>query len=154
IVLRDGKRYIEAFDPAPIRASRPALGLPPAPVIMITGGLGHMGLSLAEAVFSKLKARLVLIGRTALPEPSRWAEKANDPNTTPAHRNILQRLAKMRNERDEVLALNADLNDASAVKKAVQSAIQRFGGIDMVVHGAARIDAAAFASAADTGVEV
>ena len=60
----------------------------------------------------------------------------------------------MRAERDEVLVLKADLNDSVAVHAAVDAAIARFGRIDLLVHGAARIDAAAFASAAETGPEV
>ena len=121
---------------------------------MVTGGLGHMGINLAEAMFERMNARLVLIGRSPLPEPNRWATLGEDQATAPELRNLLRRLAKMRARRDELLVLAADLNDYSQVAAAVDAAIARFGHIDLVVHGAARIDAAAFGSAAETGPEV
>jgi len=96
----------------------------------------------------------VLLGRTVLPEPAQWAERSEDPATSSQHKTLLGRLAKLRGQRDDVLVLNADLNDADQVKQAVDTAMARFGRIDMVVHGAARIDAAAFASAAETRWEV
>ena len=42
-------------------------------------------------------------------------------------------------------SLKADMNDAAQVAAAVDAAIARFGRIDLLVHGAARIDAGAFA---------
>jgi SAM-dependent methyltransferase/acyl carrier protein len=113
-----------------------------------------MGINLAEAMFEKIDARLVLIGRSPLPEPDRWAALSEDPSTAPELRNLLKRLVKMRAQRDELLVLAADLNDYAQVAAAVDAAIAHFGHIDLVVHGAARIDAAAFASAAETGPEV
>ena len=43
------------------------------------------------------------------------------------------------------LVVAADLNDAAQVSAAVDAAIERFGRIDLVVHGAGRVDPAAFA---------
>jgi acyl carrier protein len=56
----------------------------------------------------------------------------------------------MRAQRDEVAVLTADLNDGAQVKAAVDAGFERFGRIDMVVHGAARIDAGAFGAVAET----
>src|SRR5262249_13582798 len=101
-----------------------------------------------------LNARLALVGRTAVPEPEEWQAQSEDPNVTPELRSLLARLAKLRAERDEGLGVKADVNDASQVNAAVEATIARFGRIDLVVHGAARIDAGAFASAAETGADV
>ena len=154
VAMRGGHRFVEAFEPLVIRSARTPEDLPKQPVVMITGGLGHMGLSLAEGLFKDLRARLVLAGRSALPEASQWAARSEDPATSPEQRMILRRLATMRAQRDEVLLLKADFNIAEEVNAAVDAAIAHFGRIDLVVHGAARIDAAAFASAAETGPEV
>ena len=154
VALRAGGRFIEAFEPAPIRVSRPPADLPEHPVVLITGGLGHMGLSLAEAVFTKLGAKLVLVGRADVPEPSQWSAASQSLDTPAPLKNVLERLAKMRTERDEVQVLKADFNQSAQVKAAVDAAIARFGTVDLVIHGAARIDAAAFASAAETTFEV
>lgn len=154
LAMRGGNRFVETFVPTATSASKPPLNLPESPVVLITGGLGHMGLHLAETMFANIGARLVLLGRTALPIPPEWAAASEDPSVSEGQRKILKRLAAMREKRDEVMVLRADLNKAAEVMEAVDLAVQRFGRIDMVVHGAARIDAAAFASAAETGAQV
>lgn len=154
IAMRKGQRFVEAFASVATKPPGPPLDLPESPVVLITGGLGHMGLHLAEVMFAGIGARLALVGRTTLPIPTEWAAASEDSSVSADQRAMLKRLAAMRDTRDDVIVLRADLNKASDVMEAVDLAIQRFGKIDMVIHGAARIDAAAFASAADTGMEV
>ena len=154
VAMRKGDRFVESFVPIATNAPKSALNLPESPVVLTTGGLGHMGLHLAEAMFNNIGARLVLLGRSTLPEPAEWAAASEDSSVPEAQRNILKRLSTMQSQRDELLVLRADLNQASEVMAAVDAAMGRFGRIDLIVHGAARIDAAAFASAAETGVEV
>jgi phthiocerol/phenolphthiocerol synthesis type-I polyketide synthase E len=154
VALRGGVRFVEVYDPVELPLKDQPQGVPDQPVVLVTGGLGHMGLILSEGLFHALDAKLVLVGRTALPEPDAWAAAAKDPATPDAQRTVLRRLAAMHAERDDVLVLRADMNRADEVRRAIDLAIERFGRIDVVVHGAARIDAGAFASAADTGESV
>jgi phthiocerol/phenolphthiocerol synthesis type-I polyketide synthase E len=154
VAMRGGRRFVETFVPLPTGPPKDPLDLPERPVVLITGGLGHMGLHLAEAMFHKIGARLVLVGRATLPHPAEWAAASQDGSVSEAQREILKRLAAMRTQRDEVLVLKADLNRADEVSSAVDAAFAHFGQVDLAVHGAARIDAAAFASAAETGPEV
>lgn len=154
VAIRDGKRFVEAFEPVPIRTSKPATNLPASPVVLITGGLGYMGLTLAEALFTKARAKVALLGRSALPPPTEWAAKIDDPETSPQQKALLQRIAKMRADRNDVAVFPADMNHPDEVRSAVDAAIARFGGVDLVVHGAARIDAAAFGSVANTDWDV
>jgi acyl transferase domain-containing protein/SAM-dependent methyltransferase len=154
VALRGGRRLIEAYEPVVVDSIGAPLGWPDRPVVFITGGLGHIGLSLAEQMIARLRARLVLLGRGALPPPELWAEKADDPETPADLRPTLRRLAKMRGDRDEIIVVNADLNHGDQVRAAVDRALARFGHIDVVVHGAGRVDAAAFAPAAETGASV
>ncbi|MGA8439230.1 MAG: SDR family oxidoreductase [Candidatus Sulfotelmatobacter sp.] len=154
VAMRGGRRFVQAFEPLVVKSATAPQNLPTQPVVFITGGLGHMGLSLAEGLFRDLGARLVLAGRSALPVASQWTARSEDPATAPEQRIVLRRLAAMRAQRDEVLVLKADFNNAQDVKAAVDAAIAHFGRIDLVVHGAARIDAAAFAPVAETGLEV
>lgn len=154
VALREGRRFLEAYEPAPLPHTDTALDLPDRPVVLVTGGLGHIGINLSERLFERAGARLVLIGRSGLPPAEEWAASAADPQTPFAQRALLKRLARMQGERDDVLVVRADLNDGAEVKAAVDAAIARFGRIDVVVHGAGRIDAAAFASVAETGPSV
>jgi phthiocerol/phenolphthiocerol synthesis type-I polyketide synthase E len=154
LALRGGQRFVEDFEPVAINSIDPPLGLPEHPVVMVTGGLGHMGMYLSEALFSSTGARLALIGRSSLPEAEQWANLSEDPSVSSEQRELFRRLAKLRAKRDELLTVSADMNDAEQVRGAVDATMARFGRIDMVIHGAARIDPAAFASASETGPEV
>lgn len=154
VALRKGHRYVESFVPTVTNAPKAPLNLPEAPVVLITGGLGHMGLHLAEAMFASIGARLALMGRATVPKAERWAAASEDQSLTEDQRKILRRLSAMRETRDDVVVLKADLNKPEEVMAAVDAAVAHFGKIDLVVHGAARIDAGAFASASETGVEV
>jgi acyl transferase domain-containing protein/SAM-dependent methyltransferase len=154
VALRGGNRYVEIQDATPIPAAGVPHNLPERPVVVITGGLGHMGMSLAEGLFTHLGARLVLMGRSAMPPPNEWRPRSEDQRATPEARKLLGRLAHMHEQRDEVMVVNADFNQKAQVRAGVDEAIARFGQIDMVIHGAARIDAAAFASVAETTTAV
>jgi acyl transferase domain-containing protein/ubiquinone/menaquinone biosynthesis C-methylase UbiE len=154
VAIRNGMRFVERFEPAPLRTVKPPIDLPANPVVLITGGLGHMGINLAEALFTKMGAKLILLGRSPLASPTEWAAVIEDPQTPPQQKRLLERLLKMRTARAEVIAVSADMNNAAQVRAAVDSGIAQFGKIDLVVHGAARIDPAAFGSAAETDWEI
>jgi malonyl CoA-acyl carrier protein transacylase/protein-L-isoaspartate O-methyltransferase len=150
VAYRQGRRFVYAYEPRPIAESRPPAGVPSNPVVMVTGGLGYMGLILAEAAFFGLGARLVLMGRTQLPPPQEWAATSEDLTVPEAQRTLLRRLAVMRAERDDVMVTRTDLADVAQVRTAVDAAVERFGRVDIVVHGAANVGPAAFGSTADT----
>ncbi|MDX1416126.1 MAG: SDR family oxidoreductase, partial [Candidatus Promineifilaceae bacterium] len=151
VALRGGQRYIETFEPVIIDTIEDPLELPENPVVLISGGMGYMGLHLAEGLFDQMNARLVLLSRTAMPPSDQWAALSEKSTTKPGLAAKLRRLARMHNERKDVLVLAADLNEAEQVAAAVDDAFAHFGHIDLVIHGAARVDAAAFGSAAETG---
>ena len=109
VALRHGRRYIRVYEPVTIPDTSPPLGLPPNPVILITGGLGYIGLTVAEAVFSELGARLVLVSRSQLPPSQEWQAMSESPGTSPEQRAVLRRLTLMSAERDDVLVVAAEL---------------------------------------------
>ncbi|MEA2506704.1 MAG: hypothetical protein QOH48_1322 [Actinomycetota bacterium] len=154
VALRDAKRYVRDYERVPLAESGNTRDLPEHPVVMVTGGLGHMGLILAEVLFARMGARLALVGRSEFPEPDSWEALSHSPDTPDGMRAVLRRLLAMRNERDDVLVLAADLGDGQQVLDAVDAALAHFGRIDILVHGAADVSPAAFGPAAETGPSV
>ncbi len=75
VAYRDGQRLVQAFAPARFGAA-PAVParLRKRGVYIITGGLGAVGLQVAEYLARCVQARLVLVGRTPLPERAAWDE--------------------------------------------------------------------------------
>ena len=132
VALRDGGRFVRAYRPSPISDTEDSHELPERPVVMVTGGLGYMGITLGESLFKAFDARLVLVGRSTFPDPEQWLERAEDPSFDDHEREILRRLAAMHSVRDDVLVLTADLRDEAQVRAAVDAACERFGAIDVV----------------------
>lgn len=73
VAYRGGQRLVQAFAPARFGAA-PAIPsrLRERGVYIITGGLGAVGLQIAAYLARSVQAKLVLVGRTPLPERAEW----------------------------------------------------------------------------------
>lgn len=89
-------------------------------VYLITGGLGGLGLEVADWLAREFKARVALVSRNA---ESRAAE----------HRD---RIRAWEAEGAEVLVCSADVADAASMRRALERVRVRFGRLDGVIHAA------------------
>lgn len=71
LALRDGALWEQTFAPLPPAAPAPQC-LREGATVLVTGGLGSMGLAFARCLWQDLHARLVLVGRTGLPPQDQW----------------------------------------------------------------------------------
>ncbi|MEV0256061.1 SDR family oxidoreductase [Streptomyces sp. NPDC050732] len=137
VALRNGHRWVQRFRPAP--APRPADGttaLRPGGVYLITGGLGGIGLALAGHLAKEYGARLVLTGRTPLPDPASYATWL-DTHTPdhPAYAKVTA-LRELADVAGGLLTVAADVTDRAAMAEAVAEAERRFGAVDGWFHAA------------------
>ncbi|WP_433574458.1 SDR family NAD(P)-dependent oxidoreductase [Nocardia brasiliensis] len=137
VALRGRRR----FTPQHARLAPPPV---PAPtevlrergVYVITGGLGGVGLAMAQRLAEQVRARLVLVGRSGLPDESAWDDVVADP-ATPAE--LTRRIGEVRAliaVGAEVVVLSADVSDQGDMRKVVDETLTRFGRIDGVLHAA------------------
>ncbi|MBB5873494.1 acyl transferase domain-containing protein/acyl carrier protein [Allocatelliglobosispora scoriae] len=136
--VRAGEIWLRRYEPYPIAELGP-LEHPIADgeTVLITGGLGDVGLVLARHLASKYSAKLVLTAHSPLPPREQWqsflaAVPAGGERTARHIRSVLD----LESRGAEVLALSADVADREQMLAVVQAAIGRFGKIDVVVHGA------------------
>lgn len=105
-------------------------------VYLITGGLGGIGLTLAEYLVKTVRARLVLTGRSAFPVKEKWEHWL----TTHAEDDMISRkirkLQAIETLQSEVLVLSADVADQKQMEEVLAQAEERFGAINGVVHAA------------------
>jgi len=113
VALRGSQRWVEDYEPLPSTA--PVQRLRPEGVYLITGGLGSLGLLLAEHLARTVRARLVLIGRRAV--------GASDPQ-----------VQSVEAAGGAVLALQADVTDEQAMAAAFAEVERRWGRVDGVFH--------------------
>ena len=132
VAYRGAHRWVKTFEP--VRRDVPVTQrLRQRGVYLVTGGLGGMGLALARHLAQQWQARLVLLGRTALPARGDWAAAAAGADALAA---ILRRVQELESLGAEVLVLSADVAGAEGLRAAIGHARQHFGAIDGVIHAA------------------
>ncbi len=132
---RNGHRWVEAFEPLPVDApSGMPARLRERGVYLITGGLGGLGLLVARFLAETVKARLILVGRSDVPDRTEWTSwltsHAEDDSTSARIRSLqdLESLGA------EVFVAQADVSDRAAMERAVADARTRFGTVHGVFH--------------------
>jgi NADP-dependent 3-hydroxy acid dehydrogenase YdfG/acyl carrier protein len=136
VALRAHGRYERAYDPLRL-PRRSSTGLRPEGVYCITGGLGRIGLALAEFLAREVRARLVLLGRSALPAREEWTRWLAENGEREAERAaVIRRLQALEDLGSEVLTVSADVADEAALKQALRLGEERFGPLHGVIHGA------------------
>ncbi len=137
VAYRGNYRSVQVYEPVKVKAtSAAAAGLRQGGVYLITGGLGQIGLGLADYLARTVQARLVLTARTPLPPPPDWpAWLATHDEADPISRK-LARLRRIEAQGGEVLTLAADVGDLAQMR-AVMARIERdYGQLHGVVHAA------------------
>lgn len=105
-------------------------------VVLITGGLGGLGLCLAEQLAKQAQARLVLLSRSAFPAEESWdswlAEHAAED---PTSQRIL-RLRELQEAGADVMVAQGDVAHLEEMRALVADVKRRFGRVDGVLHAA------------------
>jgi NAD(P)-dependent dehydrogenase (short-subunit alcohol dehydrogenase family) len=148
VAYRKGRRWVQTYEPVQIaEPAADSLPLRQGGVYLITGGLGKLGLALAECLARDCKARLVLIGRSMFPDHAEWNDwLAQHADTDPTSLKI-RRLLSMEETGGEVLVCCADSTDREQMARVIEQACGRFGAIHGVIHGAGATSADSFGSA-------
>ena len=140
VAFRDGERWTESLEQIDLPATSEHQGFRQRGVYLITGGLGDLGLVIAEELARNCKARLVLVGRTPFPSAAQW-KSLIEAAETPAH--VLRQIRKLIQIQAlgaEVLVLTGDVSQREAMRRVIDNARARFGSIDGVIHTAGVLD--------------
>ena len=102
-------------------------------VYVISGGLGKVGLLIAQYLSNQVKARVCLIGRTPLPSRELWTDlcQHDSPQST-----TIQAILALERSGSEVLVLSCDIANVSELLSAFDLCTRRFGPINGVFHAA------------------
>ena len=134
VAYRGEHRWIQAFESVELKPAQ--VPFKSQGVYLITGGLGGIGLTVAEHLGQSLQAKLVLTGRSEFPERESWESwLANHPEDDPISGKI-EKLLALEKARAEVLVCQADVADEAQMRRVVELANQRFGNVNGVIHAA------------------
>jgi acyl transferase domain-containing protein len=137
VARRAGRRWVRRYErlalPTPDGA---ALPLRREGRYLITGGLGGMALSMARWLAREYRARLLLTARSPLPPRESWDAWLESHAADERHAQAISAIRAIEADGGDVLVAVADAADAAAMAIAVESARQRYGGLDGVIHAA------------------
>jgi acyl transferase domain-containing protein len=136
IAYRGNQRWVQTFEPVRLSDDRQgAIPLREGGVYLITGGMGGIGLALAEHLAQAAQAKLVLTTRSAFPERQEWQALLD----TGGDDELCDRIRKVQALEEmgaEVLTFSADVADPEQMREVIEQSRQRFGEIHGVIHSA------------------
>ena len=141
VAYRGRTRWLSAWENLPLASE--ATGrtkLRQGGAYILTGGVGGIGLVLAEHLAKTAAAHLVLVGRSPFPAPDTWEQLAHHAGTKPALRDKLQALLRMQAAGGTVDILQADVQDAKRMREVVAHARNASRGLAGIIHAAGVVD--------------
>ncbi len=137
IAFRGNERWEQTLKPVKLEksAAKP-LPLKEGGVYLVIGGLGGIGLEMAKFLADKVKAKLILSGRSALPagkDRIKWLATHDREDKDSIRIRKVEELEKLG---AEVLIVGADVTDRNQVQELLSRAKKRFGTLNGVIHSA------------------
>ena len=129
--LRIQHRYIETFRPLPDAYG--AAELRTGGVVLITGGMGGLGLEVAGRLFDIAQMRFVLLSRWQPPPIEEWPERAR---ATDRIGQALRKVLALKARGADVLVVRGDVAVTADMARVIDEVRGHFGPIHGVVHAA------------------
>ncbi|MEM8677561.1 MAG: SDR family oxidoreductase [Cyanobacteria bacterium P01_G01_bin.67] len=140
IAYRGNQRWVQAFEAVRLdKLAEPPKRLRRNGIYLITGGLGGIGLTLAEYLAQTVQAKLVLLGRSGLPTKQKWGEWLSTHDTDNPTSIRIKKVQNLEKLGAEVLIVKADVTNEIQMQKALRRTEERFGQINGVIHAAASL---------------
>ena len=137
IAYRGLNRWVQSFEP--VRFEKPEIEnyrLREKGVYLITGGLGGIGLVLAQYLAQTLQAKLVLVGRSVLPRKEEWEQWLISHDETDGISRKIRKVKELESNGAEVLVASADVSNLEQMQNVIAQTQQQFGQIHGVIHAA------------------
>ena len=143
VAYRDGERCVPGVVRYPLDESYAnTKRLKEGGTYLVTGGLGGIGFTIAKFLLTSVRANVALLGRSELPESSKWdrwiAKHGDDDGTSQK----IARLRELESLPGQVAHYSANVSDESQLRDLVPKIINKFGAINGIVHTAGVADTA------------
>jgi natural product biosynthesis luciferase-like monooxygenase protein len=152
IAYRGMHRWVQTFEP--VRLDTYFEATPPlrqGGVYLITGGLGGIGLVLAKHLAQTVKAKLVLLGRSAPSTRDNWEQWLATHDESDNQSKTIRKLQELEALGAEVKVISADVANIEQTRAAITIAQNHFGQINGVIHAAGITGEKSFCTIAEIG---
>ena len=150
--LRADRRRELSYKPAPVEHSQ-ELSLTEGGVVLVTGGFGGIGLTIAEDLVRRSSARIALVSRGALPDRASWPGLLETRGPGDGLRRRIEAVQRLEAAGGEVMALAADVSNLEEMHDAKRRIEATLGPIRGIVHAAGIVDDAPILSKQPMAVE-
>jgi polyketide synthase PksJ len=138
---RQGRRWLPSYEPVTLkRSTLPLSPLKAKGVYVIVGGLGGIGLKLAEHLAKTLQARLILTSSSPFPDRKEWRTCLKDSGVAEGIKQKIAVLQRLEDQGAEILVFSADVTDRQRMRQVLNRVEERFGAVDGVILAAGRAD--------------
>ena len=137
VAYRGKRRWVQIFEQVKLEPGKERRQLRQGGVYLLTGGLGGVGLLLAEYLWREKDAKLALVGRRGLPPRSEWNRLLeSDDEAGQWTRAKIKQVNRLEDEGAEIEVLAADVGDEEQMRNVVERVYERFGALNGVLHAA------------------
>jgi NAD(P)-dependent dehydrogenase (short-subunit alcohol dehydrogenase family)/acyl carrier protein len=144
VAYRGGHRWVQGFERLPAGATDSLVR--PGGTYMITGGLGSVGGTLAQALARHPGVNLALLGRSQLPRSGEWEPWLARHDERNRVTKAIRTVRALERQAANILPLRADVSDPEQLRAAVGEVHSAFGPIHGVIHAAGATDRGGFCS--------
>jgi acyl carrier protein len=137
IALRGSRRWVHSYEHLYLEGrAQPVRPLRVNGVYLITGGLGGVGLLIAEYLARTVQARLILTGRSFFPKKNEWARWLASHEYDDETSVKIRRLQAMEAAGAKIDVASVDVTDEARMQALVASALRQYGALHGVLHAA------------------
>jgi acyl transferase domain-containing protein len=142
IAYRGSSRWVQHFEPARLEESLPeqrndqSIPLRAGGTYIITGGLGGVGLVLAQHLARTAQARIILTSRTPLPPAPDWKALLEASDTPDALKRKIQGVQSIEALGGKPLVAAVDTVNLAAMRQLLSSVRADYGPIRGIIHAA------------------
>jgi len=136
IIFRQGKRFVARLEATKEKLIPGEYRVSTQGSYLITGGLGKLGMLIAESLAEKGAGQLILTSRKGLPPVSMWESiSEKDPQ-----KEVIGRILKLKSEGVQVEVAAVDVGDAPALRELLGKIKNSIFPLRGIVHAAGIVD--------------
>jgi len=152
IAYRGNHRWVQTFEPVRFDGSVEGTArLREGGVYLLTGGLGDIGLVIAEHLAKTVRAKLILTGRSAFPAREEWEQWLVTHDEHDSVSCKIRKLQELEELGAEILVASADVANQQQMQEVLTQAEERFGQLNGVIHAAGMTGEKSFRAIEETG---
>ncbi|HEX3044228.1 MAG TPA: type I polyketide synthase, partial [Bacillota bacterium] len=140
VAFRGGQRWRQVIEPIQLKKNGIQDWLKPGGTYLITGGLGGIGLTLAEYLAKKDRVKLVLTRRSFFPPREEWEQWLRTHEPDDGTSKVIGKIQVIEKSGTEVMALKADVSDLEEMRALFGEVTRGFGPVTGVFHAAGVAD--------------